>query len=266
MINDAERGAVQQSERQPTPSPAEDQRDDTRSRIRRAAMDVVARRGFDATVLEIAQSSGVSPRTVFRHYASHDELIVATVRDIFEACGRPAQELGDDVDAWLEQMAQTIHTRNIDILGDAFWDIHSPSSRASEVLSEVNALRRESRLRGVNYLATIAWHAAGGIDDPPAELVLAFGLYFSAFATQALTIDFNEAPTRIGTLTADILKTLLWRGVRDQQARDGGPSATSPRTDDFGSAVPSKTVTGVQHAKEPPMPSGSELPPEGSQT
>jgi AcrR family transcriptional regulator len=222
MTNDAEREAVDRSERQPSPSLAEEQRDITRNRIRRAAIEVVARRGFDATVLEIAQSSGVSPRTVFRHYASHDELIVATVKDIFAACGRPAEELGDDVDAWLEQMAVTIHTRNIEILGDAFWDIHSPSSRASEVLSEVNELRRQSRLRGVSYLASIAWHAAGGSGDPPADLVLAFGLYFSAFATQALTVDFNEAPARIGSLTADILKTLLWRGVRDQQARDGG--------------------------------------------
>ena len=227
-------------------------------------MEVVARRGFDATVLEIAQSSGVSPRTVFRHYASHDELIVATVKDIFNACARPAEELGDDVDAWLELMAVTIHTRNIEILGDAFWDIHSPSSRASEVLSEVNELRRLSRLRGVNYLATIAWHAAGGSGDPPAGLVLAFGLYFSAFATQALTVDFKEAPTRIGSLTADILKMLLWRGVQDQQARDGGSSRMNLGTDEFGSDGPSKTMKGVPSAKESRMSHGNELPPEGS--
>jgi AcrR family transcriptional regulator len=184
-------------------------------------MEVVARRGFDATVDEIAQTSGVSPRTIFRHYTSHDRLILATVNDIFEACGRPAEDLGDDLDAWLESIAVTIHTRNIEILGDAFWDVHSPSSKTSEVLSGVSAVRRESRVRGVGYLTTVAWQAAGGRGEPPRELVLAFGLYFSAFATQALTVDFDQSPARIGSLTAGLLRMLLWRAVEDQHARDG---------------------------------------------
>jgi AcrR family transcriptional regulator len=206
---------------QPSLSLAEEQREATRARIRRAAMEVVARRGFDATVEEIAQSSGVSPRTIFRHYASHDRLIVATVKDIFAACGRPAQEIGDDVDAWIESMALTIHTRNVEILGDAFWDIHSPSSMTSEVLSEVNALRRQSRVRGVKYLTNVAWQAAGGMGTPPENLVLAFGLYFSAFTTQALTVDFNESPIQIGALTADLLKMLVTRSVQEQTSEDG---------------------------------------------
>ena len=51
---------------------SEDKKQFTRSHIRRAAMEVVARRGFDATVEEIAEVSGVSARTIFRHYANHD--------------------------------------------------------------------------------------------------------------------------------------------------------------------------------------------------
>ena len=70
------------------PSLADEQKQLTRDRIRRAAMVVVARRGFDATVEEIARESGVSPRTIFRHYATQGSLILATVKDMFEACGR----------------------------------------------------------------------------------------------------------------------------------------------------------------------------------
>ena len=117
----------------------------TRSRIRRAAMEVVARRGFDATVAEIAEASGVSPRTVFRLYASHDQLILSTVKDMFEASGQPTEGVStptDDLDGWIEGLALTIHTRNAEILGEAFWDIHAPSRNASEALSEVDALRR----------------------------------------------------------------------------------------------------------------------------
>jgi len=183
-------------------------------------MEVVAKRGFDATVDEIAQVSGVSPRTVFRHYSSHDRLIVNTVKDMWEACGRrPIEGLPtptEDVNGWIEGLAVTIHTRNAEILGDAFWDIHAPRHNASEVLDEVDTLRREFRIRGVNYLVKLAWQTAGGMGEPPEDLASAFALNFSAFTTQALMVDFEQSPEQIGALTADILKMLLWRAVDAQ--------------------------------------------------
>ena len=110
-----------------SPSPlslAEEQKQLTRVRIRRAAMEVLARRGFDATVDEIARVSGVSPRTIFRHYGSHDQLILATVKDMCEACGRkPIEGLPSpsvDLDGWIEGVAITVHTRNAEIFGEAF--------------------------------------------------------------------------------------------------------------------------------------------------
>jgi AcrR family transcriptional regulator len=194
-------------------------------------MEVVARRGFDATVEEIAQGSGVSPRTIFRHYASHDRLIVTTVNDIFEACGGRADELGDDLDGWIEGLALTIHTRNAEIVGEAFWDIHAPKRNASEPFSEVAALRREYRLRGVRYLVTLAWQTAGGTGEPPENLALAFALYFSTFTTQALMVDFDQTPAQIGALTADILKMLLWRAVQCQRS-EGGDLGTGAHAGD----------------------------------
>ena len=56
----------------------------------------------------------MSARTIFRHYENHDRLISATVKDMFEACGRGPVEgvprSTDDLDGWLEAMAVTIHT------------------------------------------------------------------------------------------------------------------------------------------------------------
>jgi AcrR family transcriptional regulator len=197
-------------------------------------MEVVARRGFDATVDEIAQLSGVSPRTIFRHYESHDRLIAETVKDMFEACGYYRSEglprLVDDLDAWidalprrvddlhgwLESVAVTIHTRTARIFGQAFWDIHSPHGKTSVALAEVSALRRRYRLQGVGYLATLAWRTAGGNGDAPEELVLTFALNLSAFTTQALMIDFEQTPAQVGALTADILEAFLHRAVEAQ--------------------------------------------------
>jgi AcrR family transcriptional regulator len=202
-------------------------------------MEVVAKSGFHATVEEIAQLSGVSPRTIFRHYLTHDRLVAATVKDMFEACGRyPIEDLPrlvddlegyldalpqdvDDLDSWLQSLAVTIHTRTARIFGEAFWDIHAPSTRASEALSEVASLRRQYRIRGVGFLAALAWRTAGGTGEPPSRLVLAFALNLSPFTTQALMIDFDRTPTQVGLLTADILKAFLEDCVDQQRSTPG---------------------------------------------
>jgi AcrR family transcriptional regulator len=216
------------------PSLADEQKQLTRDRIRRAAMSVVARRGFDATVEEIARESGVSPRTIFRHYATQGSLILATVKDMFEACGRRPiaglPVLEEDLDGWLEVLAVTVHTRNAEILGQAFWDLHAAHSGESHPLAEVAALRRLSRRRGVAHLAIIVWSAIGGMGEPPDQLVSAFALHFSAFATQALMIDFDKTPQEIGRLTADSLQLILRQAIDEQRQSDPAPTdgARSP--------------------------------------
>src|SRR5579872_1897427 len=130
-------------------------REATRTRIRRAAQVVVARRGFDATIEEIADEAGLSQRTVFRQCSSRDALIVDAVKDMFEACGaRPIPGLptpAEDFEGWIVGLARTIHTRNAEIIGNAFWDIHCEHS--SPTLKEVRTLREEYRVKGVQYLA-----------------------------------------------------------------------------------------------------------------
>ena len=222
---------------------AKEQSQLTRTRIRRAAMEVVAQRGFDATVDEIAEVSGVSPRTIFRHYASHDQLIAETVRDMFEASGRypdvgSPRDVDDlatwiaslpqevaDVDSWLEALAVTIHTRMAEVFGTAFWDIYAPPRRGSEALVEVAELCQVYRLRGMHYMAALAWRSSGGTGEPPEDLTLAFALNLSAHTTHALMADFNQTPAQIGALTADILKTLLRHAVEAQHS--GGAVAES---------------------------------------
>jgi AcrR family transcriptional regulator len=192
-------------------------------------MTVVARRGFAATVDEIAKVSGVSPRTIFRHYSSHDLLIASTVRDMYEACGRrPIDGLAqptDDLEGWIDGLAITIHTRNAEIVGDAFWDIHAPRHDASWAIAELDSFRREYRTRGVRHLVGVAWRTAGGRGDPPEDLAMAFALNFSAFTTQALMVDFDQTPVQIGILTANMLKVLLRRAV---DAQPSGPADDAP--------------------------------------
>ncbi len=197
-------------------------------------MEVVARQGFDATVAEIAEVSGVSERTIFRHFMSHDRLIAETARDMFEACGLPRQSVDidrwvegiphpvEDLDDWIQHIAVTFHARSASIFGAAFWDIYAPpADNASEVLSEIAILRRDYRLRGVSYVVDLIWRRAGGTGEPPEDLVMAFALNLSVFTTNALMVDFEQTPTQVGVLTAGILKMFLWHAIESQPSQEG---------------------------------------------
>ncbi len=183
-------------------------------------MAVVARKGSGATVDEIAQACAVSPRTIFRHFESHDALIVETVKVMFDAIGHRATgipSLSDNFWDWLEGLAKIVHARNAEILGDAFWDTHAPPPADSDVLRQVATLRRNSRLRGIGYLTDTAWGAAGGRGRAPKVVESAFALLFSAFTTQALMVDFERRPDEIGELTAQLLRPVLLQAVEDQR-------------------------------------------------
>jgi len=134
--------------------------------------------------------------------------------------------MSHDVDLFIEGIALTWHTRSASIFGAAFWDIYSPGNDASEVFREVHALRRDYRVRGVSHLVDLIWQKAGGTGQPPERLVMAFALNLSVFATQALTVDFERTPSQIGSLTADILKMLVWRAVREQCSAEGESGPT----------------------------------------
>jgi len=242
--------AVDQGDKRPH-SLAAERRELTRTRIRRAAMAVVAQHGFNATVEQIAELSRVSPRTIFRHYRSHDRLMAETVRDMFEACGRypdmgSPRDAGDlaawidslpqqvaDVDGWLEALAVTIHTRMAEVFGTAFWDIYAPPRPGSEALADVAEMSRAYRLRGMRYMAALAWRSAGGAGEPPEDLTLAFALHLSAHTTQALMADFGCSPTQVGLLCARILQGLLHQAVAacsdgPDQHGTPGPGETEP--------------------------------------
>ncbi len=204
---------------------AEEQGELTRARIRRAAREIVARHGFDATVEEIAQVSGVSRRTIFRHYESQSVLIATTVKDMLEVTFESLESVpspDDDFDGWLEGVAAAIHIRSAEVIGRAFWDLQDPKHAESDIIAEVVALQHEFRVSGVRYLVTTAWQAAGGSGEPPEAVELAFALNFSTFATQSLMADFNQSPAQMGALTAGILRLLLRSAIDEQRAAAGG--------------------------------------------
>lgn len=78
-----------------TRAPGELRADAARNRglLLRAAEEVFASRGLDATVADIAMRAGVGKGTFFRHFASKDELISALVRSHVEELDAIGQAL-----------------------------------------------------------------------------------------------------------------------------------------------------------------------------
>jgi AcrR family transcriptional regulator len=96
----------------PSVSPLrEEQRGVTRRRLREAALEVFAQRGYAATTIDdIAAAAGASRATFYRHYRSKADVIrelVATLTErerIWEGLGRLGDSSREDVEAWLREV------------------------------------------------------------------------------------------------------------------------------------------------------------------
>jgi len=188
------------------PTLREDSRARARSRIIQGASRAVARAGLDATIDEIADEAGVSRRTVFRHFATHGELIAATIRDTIVVVGDrlpSAPEHGEDLQTWVSAAMVQMHETIRELVGRAFWDIHIERTEyppeVAEVLSRINVQRH----RFTDYLAGTAWTSVGGRGDPPRWVTDSFYLHGSGFATFA-------HPTYSARQTGELSGRILW--------------------------------------------------------
>jgi AcrR family transcriptional regulator len=71
-----------------------------RARLVAAARDLFAKRGVDVSVEEITHSAGVGMGTLYRHFATKEELIDAVLDDAFDEILALAREAGSADDAW----------------------------------------------------------------------------------------------------------------------------------------------------------------------
>ncbi|WP_228000738.1 acyl-CoA-like ligand-binding transcription factor [Nocardia australiensis] len=82
----------------PEPSLAERKRQLVADELTRAALDLLAEKGFDAvTIDDIAGAAGVSKRTFFRYFASKEDVVVQFLAEMgagmcAELSGRPGNE------------------------------------------------------------------------------------------------------------------------------------------------------------------------------
>lgn len=167
------------------PTLAEQKRQTTADHLVAAALRALVERGIDVTVDDIARAAGVSRRTVFRHFATRDELLADAIRSALSqySGGLPAFDAAD-WRTWLAQVCLAIHEVNatygqVELDLGARRDLSAVLAAAS---AEVDRFRHGGNLRFAERL----WSATGGSGKPPAELVRTVGAHSSPYFTFAV--------------------------------------------------------------------------------
>lgn len=200
------------------PRLAEELRDVARTRILRAAHTVLAERGLDTTMDDVARASGISRRTIFRYFETRDRLIAAVICEWLRAYGQqlPRPAPGDDVETYLAELLLTTHRLNADN-GRIYWELAALGPDLSDDLASAATERLKARTRFVHSASTTAWRMAGGKGRPPAWLVDGFAVHLSAFTTQALAGDFGRSPDQVADVAVRLLSAALREALAEQQ-------------------------------------------------
>jgi AcrR family transcriptional regulator len=143
-------------------------------------------RGLDASIADIARRAGVAKGTVFRHFATKEDLIVAIVGDHFAALTTEARRLLDADDpgaALLEFLlfaGQGLHEHDLTVLQPAAEadprvvelreQVHAGVEALADRARAAGAIRPEITGTDVFLLMCAPVHAVGFLADPPPDL------------------------------------------------------------------------------------------------
>ncbi len=125
-----------------------------RESLLRAAAEEFAERGLDASVADIAHRAGVGKGTVFRHFATKEDLIAAIVLDrvnALNAVGERLLEAADPGAALLEFLtvaAQQQQQRDLSFLQEADGLSAAVVQARSRMFQTIHALADRARERG----------------------------------------------------------------------------------------------------------------------
>ncbi|MER6562044.1 TetR/AcrR family transcriptional regulator [Streptomyces sp. NPDC001027] len=184
---------------------AEMKRSATVEHIAQAGLRGLTEHGLDVTVDEIATIAGVSRRTVFRHFSTRDELVVAAIRTTTPRFDEslPLRD-GDDWRDWLSELYLAVHHANIKF-GRLVWELlarpnlSAPLTAVADEITRYRADRNEAVVRDL-------WRALGRKDAIPPALRAGVIAHFSPHFTIAVHRDAGgDAAMAASLATASVL-------------------------------------------------------------
>jgi AcrR family transcriptional regulator len=185
--------------------PGRPRRPTTDDAITRAALDLLAERGFQAATIEaIAERAGVGRNTIYRRWSSKEELIADALRELTTEVDWGADDLYSLLLTWLRDFAGTfsdpLHGRLlVGVLGElqqnpVFADVYADRvvrPRREALLARLDEARERGELRA----------------DADVELVA--DLLGGALLLRRLPLGLPAA----GETYAEELLETIWRGI-----------------------------------------------------
>jgi AcrR family transcriptional regulator len=144
-----------------TPGLRERKKQQTREALRRAAWELFAERGYDATTLaDIAEAAGVSTRTIFAYFPSKEDIVFCEFESMRDALGvalanRPAGQ--DALGALRDFIVSTSHAK---LEGEGI----------ERVIAADETLRSHKRARIAEFQDVVAAAIAVDLDSGPDDL------------------------------------------------------------------------------------------------
>ena len=190
--------------------PGRPRRPTTDDAITRAALDLLAERGFQtATIEAIAERAGVGRNTIYRRWRSKEELIADALRELTTEVDCGADDLYSLLLTWLRDFARTfsdpLHGRLlVGVLGEL---------QQNPVFADVYA-DRVVRPRREALLARLTEARERGELRPDVDVELVADLLGGALLLRRLPLGLPAA----GESYAEYLLETIWRGIAPQSA------------------------------------------------
>ena len=183
-----------------------------RERAVRAAQALVAEKGLEVSMDDIAVAAGVGRRSLFRYFESRDDLVAEGLARSLDWFGRHLaahEPCGEDLDEWLVSLARYVHRTCLDA-GKGLWQMAAADNDdLPEPIAALNRRRRADRRRWTAEMANRAWTSSGGGGETPEVVLDAFSMFLSSFSTRSLATDLRVGLDRIATSSAAVLSATI---------------------------------------------------------
>jgi AcrR family transcriptional regulator len=186
----------------------EQKRQTTADHLVRAAVAGLAKHGFTVTVDDIARDANVNRRTIFRHFATRDDLLAVALTQQSDTFRSTLPQLGDQGWlAWLTELCQVVHEANATLHRTLHELVtrHDLSPRLVAFADDIDAYRRGRN----SDVADTLWRAIGGGGAAPTELRAVVASHLSPHFTTAVSKDAQgDHPIAASLAQAAILAAL----------------------------------------------------------
>ncbi|CAN5555888.1 hypothetical protein BH09ACT7_BH09ACT7_44920 [soil metagenome] len=176
-----------------------------------AARTYVLANGIDATMDQLAEATGVSRRTLFRHFSTREKLLAAAFEAGMANYRLQLPSYDGDLTRWLRATCESAHRMNATI-GPGFFDLASRTDLPPD-LAAVEERRRSAFRDAMTEIAQTLWTASGHRGRAPRAVNGTVTAHLSPHFTAALMIDAGESWNTAADLAYAAILAAVERGT-----------------------------------------------------